>query len=185
MFRLLLLVAVAMTSLSAFSQDDNGQNAWMTFMQPGSEHAWLAKQEGDWAIEIKYWQPGNPEAMVSLGECTNTMVKGGRYLEANCTGNVFGMPLEGRGITGFDNLRKIYFSTWIDNMGTGLAYSEGTMDKEGVLVLKGTMTDPSAGGVVETLSKLHFEGDDKQVMKMYGNESGEEVLVMQITYTKK
>ncbi len=31
-----------------------------------------------------------------------------------------GMPFEGMGIDGYDNLAKQYVSTWVDNMGTGI-----------------------------------------------------------------
>jgi hypothetical protein len=34
-----------------------------------------------------------------------------------------GMPFEGLGYTGYDNVKKQYFGTWIDSMSTGIMTS--------------------------------------------------------------
>jgi len=41
---------------------------------------------------------------------------------------MMGMPFEGIGINGYDNLKKKFVSTWIDNMGTMIVMSTGTFD---------------------------------------------------------
>jgi hypothetical protein len=35
------------------------------------------------------------------------------------------MPFEGISTLGYDNAKKTFFSTWIDNMGTGMMVMEG------------------------------------------------------------
>jgi hypothetical protein len=51
--------------------------------------------------------------------CTNTMILGGRYQQSMIKGNMMGMPFEGMGLLGYDNAQKLFYSTWVDNMGTG------------------------------------------------------------------
>lgn len=59
------------------------------------------------------------------------MILGGRFLQQEVNGEMMGMPMNGIGITGYDNLKKKYVGFWIDNMGTGMYTMEGEMDKEG------------------------------------------------------
>ena len=49
----------------------------------------------------------------------------GRYQQTTTTGSFMGMPFHGMSTTGYDNAKKVFFTTWIDNMGTGLMYGEG------------------------------------------------------------
>jgi hypothetical protein len=39
-----------------------------------------------------------------------------------------GQPFHGIGFTGYDNLKKKYVMSWMDNAATGIMYSEGTYD---------------------------------------------------------
>lgn len=41
---------------------------------------------------------------------------------------MMGMPFEGHGTLAYDNHRKMFVSTWIDNMGSGIMVLEGTYD---------------------------------------------------------
>ena len=56
---------------------------------------------------------------------------GGRYLEQRFKGDIMGMPFEGIGYTGYDNVKKQYWGTWMDNMSTGMMTSTGTAPPTG------------------------------------------------------
>ena len=43
-------------------------------------------------------------------------------------GKMKDMQFKGMGIEGYDNAKKKFVSSWIDNMGTGIQFSEGTYD---------------------------------------------------------
>ena len=71
---------------------------------------------------------------------------GGRYQQSTYTGNLGGMPFEGIGTLAYDNSRKVYVSSWIDNMGTGMMYLEGTYDEATkTLTMKGKAVDVTTG----------------------------------------
>ena len=38
------------------------------------------------------------------------------------------MQFKGMGVEGYDNVKKKFVSSWIDNMGTGIQFSDGTYD---------------------------------------------------------
>ena len=41
---------------------------------------------------------------------------------------MMGMPFQGMSTMAYDNGKKTFMSTWIDNMGTGILETEGTYD---------------------------------------------------------
>ncbi len=43
-------------------------------------------------------------------------------------GKMMEMPFHGIGTEGYDNVRKKFMASWIDNMGTGILLMEGTYD---------------------------------------------------------
>ena len=63
--------------------------------------------------------PGAPDE-VSKATSVHRMVLGGRYLEQVYKGTSMGMPFEGIGYTGYDNVQQRYVGTWMDTFGTGV-----------------------------------------------------------------
>ena len=58
-----------------------------------------------------------------------------------------GAPFAGHGTMGYNNVTGKYWSTWNDNMSTGLMLSEGTCDTQGkTCTFTGTWDDPVKKG---------------------------------------
>ena len=114
---------------------------------------------------------------------------GGRYQVTNHTGTMMDMPFEGMAILAYDNARKEFISTWIDNVGTGVMTLKGTWDDATKSInLKGTCVDPSAGDGREMAVRevMKATDDNHQVMEMYGQgPDGKEFKMMEIKYTRK
>jgi hypothetical protein len=182
----LLFAAMTCGTLSAFAQSDADMKAMMAYATPGQIHQMLAKSVGSWKGDITMWmQPGAPP-MKSVGESTNEMILGGRYLQSKNTGNFMGAPFEGIGIMGYDNAKKVFVNSWIDNMGTGMMYLTGTWDAATKSVtFTGTMVDPTAGGDVKVRQVMKFVDDNTQIMEMYSITNGKEFKNMEIKYTRK
>src|SRR5205823_13766477 len=78
---------------------------------------------------------GKPQE--SKSTVTHKTIMGGRYVRMNVSENMQ-MPGEdrkmktvqfkGMGLEGYDNVKKKFVASWIDNMGTGIEFSEGTYD---------------------------------------------------------
>src|SRR6185295_18628018 len=83
---------------------------------------------GNWTTHVKWWMAPGAPAQESDGTAQMSWAFGGRYLHEADTGTAMGMPFEGMGVTGYDNLKKKYVGSWIDSMGTGIMQSEGTYD---------------------------------------------------------
>jgi len=93
---------------------------WQKAMTPSAGHARLMPMVGTWRAKTTFTMvPGTPP-QVSSATSVHRMVLGGRYLEQIYKGMSMGMPFEGIGFTGYDNVQQRYVGTWMDTFGTGL-----------------------------------------------------------------
>jgi hypothetical protein len=133
------------------------------------------------------WMDPNGKPVTSKGIAHNKMILGGRYQESTYKGDVMGMKMEGTGTLGYDNAKKAFQSTWIDNMGTGIMYLSGPWEEATkTMTLTGITVDPATGKDMAVRQTLQFVDDQHQVMKMYMTpENGKEFQTMEIKLTKK
>ena len=162
---------------------------WQEYMTPSEPHKMMASWNGNWDGEVTMWHaPGAPPE-VSKATAVNKMVMGGRYQVSNHKGNMMGMPFEGMSTTAYDNAKKTFITTWIDNVGTGLMVLEGPWDEASKTInLSGTCVDPSAGNgrTMKLRQTFKIVDDNNQVMEMYGaGPDGKEMKMMEIKYTRK
>ena len=160
--------------------------AWQEYMTPGHIHEMLAKSNGTWDGEVTVWMsPGAPPSK-SKTTAVNKMILGGRYQESHHTGTFNGMPFEGMSLLGYDNAKKTFVSSWIDNFGTGIMNMEGTWDSTSKTInLKGRSLDPSTGKDMDVRETFTLVDDRHQKMEMYANQGGKEVKTMEIALSKK
>ena len=110
----------------------------------------------------------------------------GRVLAEDFKGSMMGMPFVGHGMMGYDNVTARYWSTWNDNMSTGLMVSEGACDAQNACTFKGTWNDPVKKGPVTSRMTTRWTSPSTQVFEMHGPApDGTEFKMMEITYTKK
>ncbi|HVI48652.1 MAG TPA: DUF1579 domain-containing protein [Chitinophaga sp.] len=174
------------TAASAQMDSAAAMKAWMTYMSPGPIHEKMAKGAGEWTTDLTFWEPGNPNPQKTTGECTATMILGGRYEQTHYTGNAMGMAFEGFGTMAYDNGRKKFISTWYDNMGTGIMVMEGTWDDElKAVVLKGKEYDPMTNKELNVREVLKRQDDNHHTMEMYHEINGKEMKAMEIKFTRK
>jgi hypothetical protein len=117
--------AAAPTRKSAAMSEAEMMAQWQQAMTPSLGHARLMPMVGTWKATTTFTMaPGAPD-QVHGGTSVHRMVLGGRYLEQIYKGMAMGMPFEGIGYTGYDNVQKRYVGTWMDTFGTGLMTSVG------------------------------------------------------------
>lgn len=154
--------------MDAEPSQEEMMKAWQTYMTPTEVHKMIAQSDGEWVGEVSQWM--TPDAKPTISKCisTNRMVMGGRYQVSDFKGEFMGMPFEGMSTLAFDNAKKVFISTWIDNMGTGLMVMQGTWDdKTKSINLKGTMVDPMTGKDTKAEEKFTLIDDNTQMMEMF------------------
>ncbi|PQJ10227.1 hypothetical protein CJD36_016185 [Flavipsychrobacter stenotrophus] len=161
--------------------------AWMDYATPGDMHKMLASMSGKWSAETTMWEEEGKAPQMGSGVCENKMIMGGRYEVSTFHGTMMGMPFEGTNTIAYDNGKKKFISTWIDNMGTGMMNLEGTYDAAGkALNLTGKCVDLLTGKDMEIREVTKMIDDKHQVMEMYTTPAGgKEFKTMEIKYTKK
>ena len=161
-------VAVASAPKKVMTEEEM-QKAWMEYATPNEIHKMIAGSDGTWSGQVTHWMKPGDEGIKSDGKCNNRMIMGGRYQMSEFTGNMMGMPFEGMGLLGYDNLKKVYINTWVDNMGTGVTTMEGVWNKEtNSITFKGKMVDPMSGKEVPVREVFKIVSEDKQILEMYG-----------------
>lgn len=160
--------------------------AWTAYMTPGKEHAMMASQVGNWKEDMTMWMSEGAPAQKYTTTSSIKMILNGLYQESVHKGNMNGMAFEGRSTMAFDNAKKKFVSSWIDNMGSGIIHMEGTYDSTNKMItMMGNATDPVNGKIVdmrETMTTI----DDKTVMlEMYETRGGKERKNMEIKMTKQ
>jgi hypothetical protein len=154
---------------------------------PGDPHKMLAKANGTWNSDVTMWMAPGAPPFTSKMTTVNKMTMGGRYQESDATGDMMGTKFMGHSVTGYDNAKKVFVTTWIDNMGTGIMKLEGPWDESNkTITLSGRAVD--AGTMKEADYKQIFKmiDDNTQAMEMYGpGPDGKEYKMMEIKYTRK
>lgn len=168
--------------------DSPEMQAMMAAMSPGPEHKNLAKMVGDWTFTNKMWMDPSAPPAEGSGTMHGETILGGRYVHAVWKGNLMGMPFEGHGTEGFDNITKKYVSSWVDNMSTAIMYSTGTCDANGKTCTSTSaeMMDPMTGKMTSFRSVITWKDDKSFTMEMYAKPAGgTEMKGMEMTVTKK
>ena len=143
---------------------------WEAYMAPGKEHQMMAKWNGTWTGEMTMWMSPDPNVppTKSVGSAKNRMALGGRYQISEHKSNMMGMPFEGMSILAYDNHKKIFISSWIDNMGTGIMKLEGPWDEATkTITLRGKMVDPSSTAEMQIREVFTIIDDNTQKMEFY------------------
>ena len=103
------------------------------------------------------------------------------------TGKINEMPIEGMGLTGFDNVRQLYNATWSDNWNTQLLTMKGAADPAGRLfTYYGEMDEPMLG-VYGRLVKYQTRiiDSDTHVFSIYDLHAGDDYKVVEVTYNRR
>ena len=160
--------------------------AWMKASTPGDAHKKLDGMVGTWDVKVKAWMAPGAPPMESTGTAVNSWVLGGRWMEEKFNGSFMGMPFQGIGYTGYDNIKKQYVGTWMDNMSTAVMVSSGKGASGNTYEFTSSMDDPMTGKPAMIKEKVTFTDADHHTMEMWGpGPDGKVYKSMEISYSRK
>lgn len=182
---------VAMEAVAPAAEMTEEQKAMQARMQEfttvNANHEALKALEGKWTTHAKFWMDPKGPAEESDGTSEAKMIMNGRFLEQNFTGTIMGQPYEGRGTMGYDNMKKEYVTTWLDNMGTGIMTSAGQFDADKkVLTTEGSMSCPVVGDGHRWYKEILtiVDADHYTYESYMKDKDGNEYKGMEIVYTR-
>ena len=158
-------------------------------------HKLLTSLDGNWAYTIKFWMNPDPNAkpQESKGTASRKSIMGGRYVVMDVTGSMK-MPgpdgkmkdttFKGMGMEGYDNVKKKFVGSWIDNMGTGIEFSEGTYDPATKSFTYTAEMEPVPGMKQQIREVIKIADKDHMSLEWYENQGGQERKTMEIAYTR-
>lgn len=176
----------ATTSQSAPLDAESVERLNFNYRTPGEMHQMLSQSIGAWAEEIVMWTAPESDSIKDNIICESNMILNGLFLETKHSGVLNSMPFEGISIMGYDNSRRVFVSTWLDNFGSGVTYMEGSWnEKQTAIVFTGKTTDPLTGKQKNVRQILKVVDDFTQTMEMYSELNGKEYKSMAITLTRR
>jgi hypothetical protein len=176
--------AAAPAPAAGKDQNQAMMEAYEAMSKPGEHHKRLDGLVGRWTMTGKSWMaPGQPPIEMQSTMEASWML-GGRYLQETHRGSFLGKPFEGMAIDGYDNAAHEYFSTWMDNMGTGVANFRGTCDDPcRTLTLVAEGIDPMSGKKTKERETTTFVDANTYRFEMYmvgAGPDGKDLKVMEM-----
>ena len=189
---LVLVMLVGGLGAGAWAQEMSAEDkAMMEAMEkaakPGEPHKKLEALAGTWDAQSKFWMDPSAPPQESKGTSKNKMLYNGRYLQQRFQGQMMGQTFRGMGVWGYDNVRKKFVASWLDNSSTGISYSEGEWDADkNAIVFHSERIDPMTSKPVQEKMVIGIVSEDKHVFEVFMiDDDGNEQKSMEIVYTKK
>jgi hypothetical protein len=165
----------------------------MEIAKPGENHKMLEGLAGSWTYKVKWWMKPDAPPMESAGTTTIKSVMEGRYIVSEHTGTMsmpgadgkmMDMGFRGMSTEGYDNAKKKFVASWIDNMGTGILLMEGTYDPATKTLTYSGEEQPMPGVKFAYRQAVKYTDNDHHLIEFYEVHDGAEVKVMEIAYTR-
>ena len=166
----------------------------MELSKPGENHKLLENAVGNWTYTVKWWMSPDAPPSESTGTSTARAVMGGRYVVTDHAGKMQmpgpdgkmrEMEFKGMAVEGYDNVKKKFVSSWIDNMGTGIMNSEGTYDAASKILTYNAEYEPMPGMKTKIREVIKIADKDHHTFEFFEDRGGKEVKTMEINYTRK
>ena len=175
---------------------DDMMKAMMELAKPGPNHTILSSAIGEWTYTAKMWMDPDPKAppITTSGATSTRPIMGGRYFVSEHAGK---MPLpgpdgkladfdfKGSSTEGYDNVKKKYVATWLDNMGTGIIFMEGSYDAATKSLTYIGEYEPVPGMKTKARQVIKYIDQDHRNVEWFENRGGTEVKSMEISYVRK
>ena len=189
------LSAVAANPTGSQPNPQEMMKQMMELSKLNENHKLLASMDGNWNYTIKMWMNPDPNAppQESKGTATRKSIMGGRYCVMDVSGKMQmpgedgkpkDMQFKGMGIEGYDNVKKKFVGSWIDNMGTGVQFSEGTYDPATKTFTYTSEIEMMPGMKTPVREVLKAADNNHMILEWYENRGGQEKKTMEINYTR-
>ena len=166
----------------------------MELAKPGENHKMLEEGVGSWTYTVKMWMSPDAPPMESSGSSVARSVFGGRYVITEHTGKMQmpgpdgkmqDMEFKGMATEGYDNAKKKFVSSWIDNMGTGVMYMEGSYDPGTKTLTYSGEYEMIPGTKTKVRETIKYTDKNHRTFEFFEDRGGKEVRTMELTYTRK
>lgn len=143
---------------------------------PGPQHQELLQGVGKWEGTLTLFMPDMPSEPVAARETVQAI--GGFWTLSHFECEFMGMPYIGSGHVGYDDAKKKYVGTWVDNMSSYLAVMEGEMDPTTKKLVMRWVAPDMTGAIVPHRSEHVTTADSHTMTFFVGPGEGEKSMVI-------
>jgi hypothetical protein len=162
-------LACALAPAQEKPQDMEEQKAMAAYMAANAvneNHEFLNKFAGNWDVQMTSWMaPGKPPVQ-ERATAQAELRFDGRFLFLSFQGKMMGMPFTGLQILGYDNMKKMYVTLWMDNSSTHIFKTTG-MREGNVITETGKWPDPVMGKEMGVKARTTFLNDDEYLYEQF------------------
>jgi len=175
-----LVAAAAGIAVAAVRQDEHGAR------KAGKFHELLKQFEGTWETKSEF-QMAPDQVLKSKGTATEKFAVGGLFLITDVKSEMEGVgPFDAHSIWGYDEHKKKYTGSWVDNMSTAIWPFEGTVDDAGkVFTLAMEGPDPASGKLFKLRLIHEITGKDTRKLTIFMPGQDGKEMEMKIDYVRK
>lgn len=162
--------------------------------KPSENHKLLAAGVGSWTYTVKMWMDPSAPPSESSGTSVTKEIMGGRYFISEHTGKMqmpgpdgklMDVDFKGMAVEGYDNVKKKFISSWVDNMGTGIMLSEGEYDATAKTFTYRTECEMMPGVKSKIRQMIKINDKDHRTFEFYEVRGEAETKTMEIKYARK
>jgi len=168
----------------------------MALAKPGENHKMLTQTVGNWTYKLKAWMSPDPNVppQESSGTSVTREIMGGRYVVTDhagkfqmpgADGKMVDMDFKGMALEGYDNVKKKFVATWVDNMGTGIMSLEGDYDAAAKALTYRAEYEAMPGTKMKVREVIKLIDKDHRLFEWYEERGGTEVKTMEMSYARK
>jgi hypothetical protein len=162
------------------------QSSFEPRSNPGIGQQFLKKFEGDWNVAKTLHLRGDPIRMT--GECRQTMIHNGRFLQSEFVFEHNGTKSTGLGLIGFETETGKFTSVWTDSRSTRMSMrqSKDSFKGDEIVLYSGSLNaDGKTMRQSRTVTRLEENGN-KIVHRQYApGQDGKDRLFMELVLTRK
>jgi hypothetical protein len=140
------------------------QSSFEPRSSPGAGQKFLEKFVGDWTV-VKTFYPRSGGPFRVTGECRQTMIHGGRFLQSDFVFDQKGTKITGQGLIGFETETGKFTSVWTDSRATRMSFRQSQEPfKDDVIILYGQSLGTEAKGPARSRTTTRLEDNGRKII---------------------
>lgn len=188
---LALVASASMLFAAALLQQDHStttHDSMQANHMPGKGQKFLAQHCGNWTWSSTAKMSPGGESKTYTGEMKSNMSFDGRYMFESFEGDRNQGPhrFEALNITGYDNKRKVFVSSWLDNTMTGIFTAQGVPNDDWTEINWVQDRTNQMTGKIDKLRVVEtFHGPDKfSIVEYWPGSDGKEFKAVEIQFSR-